>query len=204
MVPRRWSTECGELIPMEDNASEAQDEAEAPAESVTPPIADALLPLSWLIGHWTGVGVGGYPSVPEFRFGQEVVFSHDGRPFLSYHSRSWLLDDDGNQVRPLGSESGFWRPVPGNKVELLLAHPTGYAEVWEGQVTITGIVDAAITGARADLRSDVVARTATAKEYTAGHRLYGLVDGDLLWTFDMAAVGHPLTSHLSARLKASR
>ena len=50
----------------------------------------------------------------------------------------------------------------------------------------------------------MVARTATAKEYTAGHRLYGLVDGDLLWTFDMAAVGHPLTSHLSARLKASR
>ena len=51
------------------------------------------------------------------------------------------------------------------------------------------------------MRTDVVARTASAKEYTAGHRLYGLVDGDLLWAYDMAAMGQPLQSHISARLK---
>ena len=49
--------------------------------------------------------------------------------------------------------------------------------------------------------SDVVARTDSAKDYTGGTRLYGLVDGELLWRFDMAAVGHPLTAHLSARLQ---
>ena len=38
----------------------------------------------------------------------------------------------------------------------------------------------------------MVARTASAKEYCAGHRLYGLVEGELLWAFDMAAVGQPL------------
>ncbi len=41
----------------------------------------------------------------------------------------------------------------------------------------------------------------TAKEYSAGHRLFGLVQGDLLWAYDMAAVGQPLTAHVSARLK---
>jgi hypothetical protein len=46
-----------------------------------------------------------------------------------------------------------------------------------------------------------VARTETAKEYTAGHRLYGLVQGDLLWAFDMAAMGQSMQSHLSAQLK---
>ena len=46
-----------------------------------------------------------------------------------------------------------------------------------------------------------VVRTATAEEYTAGQRLYGLVDGDLLWTFDKAAGGHPLQNHLWARLR---
>ena len=66
---------------------------------------------------------------------------------------------------------------------------------------MTGIEDARITGARADLHTDVVARTESAKEVNAGHRLYGLVDGELLWTYDMAAVGVPLTSHLSARLR---
>ena len=51
------------------------------------------------------------------------------------------------------------------------------------------------------MRTDVVARTHSAKEYTAGHRLYGLVEGELFWAFDMAAVGEPIQSHLSARLK---
>lgn len=164
-------------------------------------IPEALVPLSWLIGRWAGVGVGGYPTIESFQFGQEIVVETDGRPFLSYTSRSWLLDEDGNQVRPTGTEAGFWRPRPDNKVELLLAHPTGFAEVWVGEVTVTGIEDARITGARAELHTDVVARTESAKEVTAGQRLYGLVDGELLWAYDMAAVGHPLTSHLSARLR---
>lgn len=164
-------------------------------------LPDQLKPLSWLLGQWVGVGVGGYPTIDEFHFGQEVSFSTDGRPFLSYWSRTWLLDEQGNQIRPLAMETGFWRPQPDNQVEVVLAHPTGYAEVWVGDITVTEIVDATITGARAELRTDVIARTVTAKEYSAGHRLFGLVKGDLLWAYDMAAVGQPLTAHVSARLK---
>jgi hypothetical protein len=164
-------------------------------------IPDQLVPLSWLIGTWVGVGVVGYPTHEDMQYGQELTFATDGRPFLSYWSRTWLLDEAGERVRPLATESGFWRPRPDNKVELLLAHPTGYAEVWVGDVTVTGIVDAVITGARVELTTDVVARTESAKEYTGGTRLYGLVEGDLLYRYDMAAVGQPLTAHLSARLK---
>ena len=164
-------------------------------------LPEALRPLSWLLGSWVGVGVGGYPTIDDFHFGQEVSFSTDGRPFLSYWSRTWLLDEQGNQIRPLAMETGFWRPQPNNQVEVVLAHPTGYAEVWVGDITVTEIVDATITGARAELRTDVIARTVTAKEYSAGHRLFGLVQGDLLWAYDMAAVGQPLTAHVSARLK---
>jgi hypothetical protein len=164
-------------------------------------LPEALKPLSWLLGSWVGVGVGGYPTIDDFHFGQEVSFSTDGRPFLSYWSRTWLLDEQGNQIKPLAMETGFWRPQPNNQVEVVLAHPTGYAEVWVGDITVTEIVDATITGARAELRTDVIARTVTAKEYSAGHRLFGLVQGDLLWAYDMAAVGQPLTAHVSARLK---
>ena len=64
-----------------------------------------------------------------------------------------------------------------------------------------GIEDARITGARATLRTDVIAASPSAKPYSAGERLYGLVGGELMWTFDMAAVGEPLTNHLSARLR---
>jgi hypothetical protein len=169
-----------------------------------------LIPLAWLIGKWAGAGVIGYPTIEEARFGQEIEFSHDGRPFLSYRSQTWLLDDDGNQVRPLATETGFWRPVtatvghadelpdedaeapaPGTELEVLLAHPTGFVEIYLGRVN----------GPRIDLATDLVARTATAKEYTAASRLYGLVESDLLWAMDMAAMGHPLQSHASARLK---
>lgn len=156
-----------------------------------------LVPLSWLLGTWVGAGVVGYPTMEEdLRFGQEVGFSHDGRPFLSYRSRTWLLDEDGNQVRPLATETGFWRPggpaeAGGIEVEVLLTHPTGFVEIYHG----------AVDGPRITLSTDVVARTSTAKEYTAASRLYGLVEGDLAWVMDMAAVGQPMTSHVSAQLK---
>jgi len=65
---------------------------------------------------------------------------------------------------------------------------------------VTAMENAVITGARATLRVDHVVRTASAKDYSDGERLYGLVDGKLLWTFDMQAVGEGLTNHLSATL----
>jgi hypothetical protein len=159
-----------------------------------------LAHLSWLIGDWEGVGLGQYPTIDDFRYGQHVSITSDGRPFLYYESRSWLLDDAGNVVRKTASESGFFRPRPDNGVELLLSHPTGYSEVWHGEVTVTGMTHDRITGAQMELRTDLVARTESAKPYTAGHRLYGLVNGELLWTFDMAAMGEGLSNHLAARL----
>ena len=43
-------------------------------------------------------------------------------------------------------------------------------------------------------------RTAGAKDYAAATRLYGLVDGHLLWAWDIAALGQELRTHASARL----
>jgi hypothetical protein len=164
-------------------------------------LPEEVLPVSWLIGQWVGVGTGQYPTIEDFRFGQELQFACDGRPFLSYWSRSWLLDDNGERVRPTATETGFLKPLPEGAVELLLSHPTGFAEIWEGRIRVTAMESDRVTGARLELRTDLVARTPGAKPYTAGHRLYGLVDGDLLWTFDMAAMEQPLSNHLAARLK---
>lgn len=163
------------------------------------PVAE-LAHVSWLLGTWAGVGLGQYPTIESFRFYQEAAFTQDGRGFIAYHSRSWILNDAGDRIRPGGTESGFLRPRPDNEVELLLTHPTGFAEVWLGKVEITGLSDAVVTGARMELVTDGIMRTGSAKDVSAGHRLYGLVDGELLWTYDMAAVGLPLQNHLSARL----
>jgi hypothetical protein len=157
-----------------------------------PGLAPELVPVAWLLGTWRGLGVGGYPTIAEFRFSQEVSFTEaPGKPFLHYISHAWLLDDDGNEVRPLAHETGYWRPGPDGSLEVLLAHPTGFVEIWLGTAE----------SAKIELTTDVVARTDTAKNYTAGHRLYGLVDGELLWAFDMAAMDQPLQPHISAKLR---
>src|SRR6266568_8451266 len=84
-----------------------------------------LEPLSFLLGRWEGAGIGGYPTIESFRFGQEISFSHNGKPFLIYTSRTWRLDEEGRIGPPLGTESGYWRPRPDHQVEVMLAHPTG-------------------------------------------------------------------------------
>jgi hypothetical protein len=150
-----------------------------------------LQPLTFLLGEWEGAGVGGYPTIESFRFGQEISFTHNGKPFLIYASRTWRLDDEGNLGMPLATETGYWRPKPDGNIEVIIAHPTGIAEIYIGK----------IDGTRVELRTDVVARTETAKEVTAGHRLYGLIGDDLGYAYDMAAAGEALQSHLSAQLK---
>ena len=150
-----------------------------------------LVPLSWLLGRWQGNGHGDYPTIEKFEFVQEAVFAHDGRPFLHYFSRSWLVDSDGNTIKDSALETGFLRARPGGEVELVLAHQSGFAEIWYGRVD----------GGKLEITTDVVARTHSAKEHTAGHRLYGLVEGDLLYANDMAAMGQPLQSHTWARLQ---
>jgi len=150
-----------------------------------------LEPVRFLLGRWEGAGVGGYPTIESFRFGQEITFSHIGKPFLIYSSRTWLLDEDGNLIRPSHTETGYWRPQPDGQIEVVLAESTGIAEIYVGE----------IAGTKVEMSTDVVARTATAKDVTAGHRLYGLIGADLGWAFDMAAMGQPLQPHLSAQLK---
>ncbi len=150
-----------------------------------------LVPVAWLLGRWEGAGVVGYPTIDSANFGQELEFSHDGRAVLHYRSQTWLLDDDGAKTRPMASESGYWRVGAGGDLEVLLAHAVGYVEMYVGTAE----------GPRVTLQTDLVARTATAKEYTAATRMYGLVEGDLMWVMDMAAVGQPLQSHASAQLK---
>ena len=87
-----------------------------------------------LLGSWARPGPGGYPTLAEdFAYAQEVTFSHDGRPFLHYEARAWLLDADGAPLRPSARESGWWRLQPDGRVEALITQPTGIAEILVGR-----------------------------------------------------------------------
>ncbi|MGN9910862.1 FABP family protein [Phytohabitans sp. LJ34] len=160
-----------------------------------PDLHHALLALLPYIGEWRGRGKGGFPTIEDFDYAQEIRISHDGRPFLHYESRAWILDGQSQPVRPAMREVGWLRPVmqdgrATDEVEALLTNPTGIMELYLGRVN----------GTQLEMATDAVLRTSTAKEVTAGHRLYGIVEGALLYAQDMAAVGHGLSPHLSARL----
>ncbi|BDI23749.1 FABP family protein [Herbiconiux sp. L3-i23] len=87
-------------------------------------------------------------------------------------------------VEALRSSSG------GFEVQVALVHPTGVSELYLGQVK----------NGRIDLSTDAVVRTEGAKDYSAATRIYGLVEGDLLWAWDIAALGQSLRTHSSGRL----
>jgi hypothetical protein len=94
-------------------------------------------------------------------------------------------------VRDAAMETGFLRcPEPG-KVEFLLSHNIGFSEIWYG----------AAEGGKVEMHTAGVSFTETAKEVTAGSRMYGNVEGDLLYAYDMAAVGQELQPHTWARLQ---
>jgi hypothetical protein len=184
-----------------------------------------LVPLSWLVGVWEGTGVLDYEASGHRyagEFAHRVSFSHDGGGYLNYSASAWL--QAGETPLPLVSEVGYWRlsrpatdsdagpgllppreTAPartaddvetlrnaegGFDLEVSLVHADGVSELYLGQVR----------GPRIDLATDAVVRTAGAKAYAAATRMYGLVDGHLLWAWDIAALGQELRSHASARL----
>ncbi|MGO2682704.1 FABP family protein [Microbacterium sp.] len=186
-----------------------------------------LAPLSWLIGVWEGTGVIEYTAGDqrfEGEFTHRVSFSHDGTGHLNYSATGWLAAPDGQESTPLVSETGYWRlsrpataadagpallpPAEqqaartvddveqlraasgGFPIEVSLAHSDGVLELYLGE----------INGPRVDIATDAIVRGAGGKDYGAASRMYGLVDGHLLWAWDIAALGADMASHASARL----
>lgn len=152
-----------------------------------------LVPLTFLLGDWAGAGVADFPGAEKCNFGQEVTFSHDGRPFLEYVSHSWVLDDQGEKVRPLESESGFWHVRENRQIEVAMVRDQGIVEVWYGEL--------AEGKPQIDLATDAVARLASAGEYSGGKRLYGYVNSDLMWVGEKATPEVPMRPYMSAHLK---
>lgn len=156
------------------------------------PLHDNLLALLPLVGTWRGSGTGVVASSGvEFAYGQQLTFVHDGRPFLVYESRSWLVDADGSLIRQAWRESGFWRPGADlDDLEVMIASNTGQLLLY--------------TGRSGDLRWEIATSLArhapSATSVDGERRLYALVGGELGYVTELAPEGAPYAAHLNARL----
>lgn len=158
-------------------------------------LAPEVYPLAWLVGRWHGTGEVDYPTIPRCDIVADVLVTHDGGPYLSWTATLRLAGEDDVWA----TEQGFWRvppdrpadlPAGRHPVELLLVDPAGHLVLFAG----------AVGNGRIDLASDLVARTPDAVEVTAARRLFGLVEGELMWTWDLAAFGERLQPYASARM----
>jgi hypothetical protein len=160
---------------------------------------DALLALLPLVGVWRGEGEGRGPD-GDYRFGQQIVVSHDGGDYLNWEARSWRLDDTGDYQEPGLRETGFWRfvsdpdddPSESQAIELLLAHSAGYVELFYGRPR---------NQSSWELVTDALARSRSGVLVGGAKRLYGIVEGgDLAYVEERVDADGGLVPHLSARL----
>lgn len=164
----------------------------------------------------------------EHEFVQRIEFAHNGQNYLSYQSTAKILDDSGTV---LPSEIGFWRIarpaeaadhgpglLPGHgeptiktrddletlrnerggfDISVSILHPNGISEFYSGQ----------IKGARVDLQTTqglLPANLTETKPFGYAERMYGGVEGALLWVWEVREFGKadaPLIPLASARLE---
>lgn len=157
----------------------------------------ALLEVLPLVGEWAGHGTGVKPADGEaFSYAQRIAFSHDGRPFLSYRSHSWLLAPDGSVLRPAFRESGYLRPgAAEDQLELLLTSAAGIVSVFDGMAG----------DRRWEFATTAVGFTPTAKQVAGERRLYALTSQDeLTYVSELALQPGEFRPHLNARLSRTR
>ncbi|MCF6387560.1 FABP family protein [Mycobacterium sp. MBM] len=158
----------------------------------------ALLALLPLVGVWRGEGEG-RDGDGDYRFGQQIIVSHNGGEYLNWDSRSWRLSEAGDYLAPDLRETGYWRFVndPADvgetqAIELLLAHSAGFVELFYG---------APLNQASWELATDALARSKSGVLVGGAKRLYGIIEGgDLAYVEERVDADGGLVPHLSARL----
>ena len=83
-----------------------------------------------IAGYWEGSGRGEYPTIDDFAYLESITFSHVGKPFLAYTQRTRHPE---TCPRCIPKPAICRVPRPGS-IEIVMAQPTGLAEIYEGAV----------------------------------------------------------------------
>ncbi|QQM67630.1 FABP family protein [Actinomyces weissii] len=182
-----------------------------------------IYPFAWLLGTWRGYGILTYgDTVPEQAVYQEMVFDHDGGPYMRQTTTIWTVDATRSEnldfempglegasrlarAQVWSTETCYWRPVGQQQPDADDADPrtpvTSLELVSTDPAGHVAVWEGWIQGPRAQVGTQAVGRTRTSAEVREMTRMFGLVGGDLMWTQDLAAFGNQeLSTYASGRL----
>lgn len=144
-------------------------------------------------GSTNGTGAsGGVDSAPGALLGVETGIWQLARPRGAHDTGPGLLPPTADTPYTTAAAVEELRTERGDfDLEVALAYPHGLMEHYAGRVA----------GPRVDLVSDGGVKTPNALDYRASSRMYGLVEGRLMWVWEMAANGHEAAAHVSADLQ---
>lgn len=145
---------------------------------------------SLLGGSFQGEGRGGYPNISNFEYFETIDLVLSPKGFLAYRSTTKSKIDGS----PMHTECGYLRVISQEGVELIIAQPTGLAEVATGAIFVDG--------GEVTLRLEAVP-TVSPSAKAVGRTVRELRFGEstLNYNFHMETDKVEMTWHLSAELR---
>lgn len=94
-----------------------------------------LEPFRWLLGKWEGKGSGGFPTMPDFEFEDQMMFTHieeafEAEPLIHFEEVAFVYEEGKRLFKHW--ESGFIKPASDNRIQFYVSHNTGRIEVFYG------------------------------------------------------------------------
>ena len=157
-----------------------------------PSLHDGLLGLLPLVGVWQGEGQAHSTDGEQYTFGQQLIIAHDGENYLTYTSRTWKIDTEGNPTGPDVRETGFWRISLKDEIEMTYTSSNGINEIFYGS----------LFNERAwqlESASTMVTETGPTN-LGPGKRMYGLMPNNNLGWVDERLVDGEMRPFMSAEL----
>ena len=118
--------------------------------------------------------------------------AHDGENYLTYTSRTWKIDTEGNPTGPDVRETGFWRISLKDEIEMTYTSSNGINEIFYGS----------LFNERAwqlESASTMVTETGPTN-LGPGKRMYGLMPNNNLGWVDERLVDGEMRPYMSAEL----
>lgn len=105
-------------------------------------LLETMHPLTWLEGTWKGKGSGGFPTMEDFEYEDQMDFriiknAYYDEPLIHFEEIAWITTKGEKSFKHW--ESGYYKPTPRGQIQFYVCHNTGRIEVTYGKFQFADI-----------------------------------------------------------------